>query len=464
MVPSPGGHTSSLRAVRMVRQAWIGRAARLGAPRPVSRGRPGTPRRARATVARTAAGHLQAVSPGVAARGAVLEGMRVRGGRVKTSSPVREGSRGLALVLAGGGARAAYEVGVLSAIAERAPGLEFPIVTGVSAGAINAVYLAAHAQALSAALGALRDDWRHLTVDRVYRIQPWHLGRAFLRGVAGTLLGTRGETAVVRGLVDMSPLHDFLAARLDCGGIDASIAAGRLRAVAVSATSYASGETVTFVHGRPDAPTWRRALRSAVPARLTVDHVMASAALPILFPAVRVGDVFYGDGSVRQTAPLAPAIHLGARAILVVTQRSEPELAASRASALRDYPTIAEVIGLLLHAIFLDALEADAERVERINRTLARVPPGAAPEGLRPVSLLMLRPSRDLGALAAGSGAKLPPAVRWMVRGMGGHRATGVDFLSYLLFDPAYTSALIELGYADGLTQWPRIERFLSDS
>jgi len=232
----------------------------------------------------------------------------------------------------------------------------------------------------------------------------------------------------------------------------------------VSATSYASGETVTFVHGRPDAPTWRRALRSAVPARLTVDHVMASAALPILFPAVRVGDVFYGDGSVRQTAPLAPAIHLGARAILVVTQRSEPELAASRASALRDYPTIAEVIGLLLHAIFLDALEADAERVERINRTLARVPPGAAPEGLRPVSLLMLRPSRDLGALAAGSGAKLPPAVRWMVRGMGGHRATGVDFLSYLLFDPAYTSALIELGYADGLTQWPRIERFLSDS
>lgn len=168
---------------------------------------------------------------------------------------------------------------------------------------------------------------------------------------------------------------------------------------------------------------------------------MASAALPILFPAVRLGDAFYGDGSVRQTAPLAPAIHLGARAILVVTQRSEPERAASPAPALRDYPTLAEVIGLLLHAIFLDALEADAERIERINRTLARVPAGAAPEGLRPVSLLMLRPSRDLGALAAGSGAKLPPAIRWVVRGMGGHRATAVDFLSYLLFDPAYTTA-----------------------
>lgn len=379
-----------------------------------------------------------------------------------TSSPVRSGSCPVALVLAGGGARAAYEVGVLSAIAERAPGLEFPIVTGVSAGAINAVYLAAHAETLSTALGSLREHWRHLVVDRVYRIQPWRLGRALLGGVAGTLLGTRGEAAVVRGLLDMSPLRDSLAARLDFAGIDAKIAGGRLRAVAVSTTSYASGATVTFVHGSPDTPTWRRALRHAVRARLTLDHVLASAALPILFPAVRLGDGFYGDGSVRLTAPLAPAIHLGARAILVVTQRSEPERAASPDPAPRDYPTLAEVIGLLLHAIFLDALEADAERLERINRTLARMPAGAAPEGLRLVSLLMLRPSRDLGTLAAGSGAKLPPAIRWVVRGMGGRRATAVDFLSYLLFDPAYTTALIELGYADGRAEWPRIEQFLA--
>src|SRR3989442_4893982 len=348
-----------------------------------------------------------------------------------TRSPVRDGPGNLASVLAGGGARAAYEVGVLSAIAERAPGLEFPIVTGVSAGAINAVYLAAHAETPSAALGALRDQWRQLVVDRVYRIRPWRVGRALLRGVAGALLGMRGEGAVVRGLMDMSPLRDFLAARLNCDGIDAKIAAGRLRAVALSATAYASGETVTFVHGAPDAPTWRRALRHAVRARLTLDHVLASAALPILFPAVRLGDAFYGDGSVRQTAPLAPAIHLGARAILAVTQRSEPELAASPAPALRDYPTLAEVIGLLLHAIFLDALEADPERIDRLNQPLARLPPGAAPEGLRPVSLLMLRPSRDLGALAARAGARLPPAIRSLVRGMGGHRATAVDFLSY---------------------------------
>src|SRR5437773_2671667 len=223
--------------------------------------------------------------------------MWVREGMM-TSTPIPHGSRRLALVLAGGGARAAYEVGVLSAIAERAPGLEFPILTGVSAGAINAVYLAAHTETLSAALTALRDHWSHLTVDRVYRTQPWHLVRALLRGVTGTLLGTGGDAAVVRGLLDMSPLRESLAARLDFSGIDAKIAAGRLRAVALSATSYASGGTVTFVHGPPEVPTWRRSLRVAVRARLAADLVMASAALPIIFSAVRLGGAFYCVGSV----------------------------------------------------------------------------------------------------------------------------------------------------------------------
>src|SRR5213078_25099 len=370
-----------------------------------------------------------------------------------------------ALVLAGGGARAAYEVGVLAAIAERAPGLEFPIVTGVSAGAINAVYLAAHPGPLATAVAALRAQWSRLVVERVYRIRAGRLARGLLLGTAHTALGRGGAAAAVHGLVDMSPLREFLGANIDFTQLAANIAARRLRAAALSTTSYATGETVTFVHGPPDVPTWRRALRYAVATQLTLDHVMASAALPILFPAVRIGDAFYGDGSVRQTAPLAPAIHLGARAIVVVTQRNDPQQLhppAPGPSAAPAYPALAEVIGLLLHAIFLDALEADAERIERINRTLARVPAGAAPEGLRPVSLLMLRPSRDLGALAAGAGAKLPPAVRWVVRRMGGHRATAVDFLSYLLFDPAYTTALIGLGYADGRAEWPRIEQFLA--
>ena len=369
-----------------------------------------------------------------------------------------------ALVLAGGGARAAYEVGVLAGVADRAPGLEFPIVTGVSAGAINAVHLAAHPGPLAAAVGALRAQWSRLVVERVYRIRPGRLLRGLLLGAAHTALGRGREAAAVRGLVDMSPLREFLGANLDFAQLDANIAARRLRAAAVSATSYATGQTVTFVHGPPDTPMWQRALRYSVRARLTLDHVMASAALPILFPAVRIGDGFYGDGSLRQTAPLAPAIHLGARAILAVTQRSDPErpLSPPPAPAPHEYPALAEVIGLLLHAIFLDALEADAERLERVNRLVAALPPAQRPDGLRPVRLLLLRPSRDLGALAAGCGVQLPPLVRWLVRGMGGQRATAVDFLSYLLFNPVYTNALTELGYTDVRAQWPRIERFLA--
>ncbi|HEX4575006.1 MAG TPA: patatin-like phospholipase family protein [Gemmatimonadales bacterium] len=371
-----------------------------------------------------------------------------------------------ALVLAGGGARAAYEVGVLSAISERAPGLAFPIITGVSAGAINAVYLAAHQGPWVDAVRALRVRWSQLSADRVFRLRLWPIARALVQGLAQTVFGGRRSAAAVRGLVDLDPLRESLCANIDFSGIDANIAAGRLRAAALSATSYASGETVTFVAGPPDVTVWRRALRHAVRCRLTADHVMASAALPILFPAVRIGDAFYGDGSIRQTAPLAPAIHLGARAILVVTQRSEAERTAAPAG--RDYPTAAEVIGLLLHAIFLDALEADVERLERVNRLLARLASGAAsattpaPEGLRPVSLLLLRPSRNLGSLVAGSGARLPPLMRWVVRAMGGQRESAVDFLSYLLFEPAYSSALIELGYADAQAQWGAIERFLA--
>jgi len=365
-------------------------------------------------------------------------------------------------VLTGGGARAAYQVGVVCAIAERAPELEFPILTGVSAGAINAVYLAAHHGPLAAAAATLRAEWSRLTVDRVYRIRPIGIGRALLRGLAQVVTGRRGGTATLRGVLDMQPLREFLAAGIDLSGIDRNITAGRLRAAALSATSYASGDTVTFVHGSPDVPTWRRALRHAVRVRLTIDHVMASAALPILFSAVRVGDAFYGDGSVRQTAPLAPAIHLGATALLVITQRAE-SAQRSAVPRLGDYPTLAEVGGLLLHSIFLDALEADVERLERLNRVLAGLPAGQpAPDGLRPVSLLVVRPSRDLAELAAGHDARLPPMIRWVVRGVGGDRAAAVDFLSYLLFYPAYTTTLIELGYEDVGRDWPRIERFLS--
>jgi len=223
--------------------------------------------------------------------------------------------------------------------------------------------------------------------------------------------------------------------------------------------SYTTGRSVTFVHGASDTPTWERAQRIAVRTRLTLDHVMASAALPILFPAVRIGAEFYGDGSVRQTAPLAPALHLGARAVVAIGL-STPRRAGSAGHA-SDYPSAAEALGLLFDAIFHDALEADAERLDRLNLLLAALPPQApAPDGLRPVELLLLHPTRDLADLAAGQGRLLPPGVRRIVRALGGQRDAASEFLSFLLFHPIHTSRLVEAGYDDVRAQWPVIERF----
>ena len=364
----------------------------------------------------------------------------------------------LALVLSGGGAQAAYQVGVLRGLAERLPGLEFPIVTGVSAGAINGSYLAAKRGVdFSARVTGLHDQWSRLTGDRIYRASPARLTAAGLRSMWTAVWGIPRSRATTHGLVDTAPLREFLTQAVDIAGIDVNIRAGRLRALALTATSYTTGLSVTFVQGADELPMWTRAQRIAVHAPITVEHVMASAALPIIFPAVRVGDEYFGDGSVSQLAPLSPAIHLGAKAIVAIG----PSNATAPESRLADYPSPAEVFGLLFRAVFLDALEADAERLGRVNRTLQALAPGRhPPDELRPVELLLIRPSRALGSLALGNDMLLPRSVRVVVRAIGGDRVASADFLGHLLFHPAYTSRLIELGYEDVGARWPEIERF----
>lgn len=366
----------------------------------------------------------------------------------------------LALVLSGGGARAAYQAGVVCAMAERAPDLSVPILTGVSAGAINTISLASHPGSFSESAKALRDEWSRLTIDHVYRVQVQGVWRPALRWL-GRRLFRREHDTVVRGLFDMSPLCEFLSAQRDLANIEAKIRRGEVRAVALSATCYGSGETITFVQGIDDLPMWQRSQRKAVRQALTWDHVLASSAIPLVFPAVQLGQAHYGDGSVRQAAPLAPAIHLGARRILAIGMR--PVWGRRRvgpdASA---YPSAAQIIGTLFHAIFLDALDADAERLERVNRTLEGLPADSLPDGLRPIKLLVLRPSQDLGAMARPHWNRLPPVMRSLVRSIGGRREGSADFLSYLLFDPAYTEPLMELGYEDTMANWDEIERFLA--
>ena len=363
----------------------------------------------------------------------------------------------LAVVLSGGGARAAYQVGVLQAVAERVPELRIPIITGVSAGSISAAYLAGHAGPFPRAVGELRGEWLRLTAERVYSVPARgvlrtgvHLVRNFLR--------RHGAPPAVRGLLDMQPLAEFLGRSLNLPGIEANVRSGHLRALALSATSYDSGKTVTFVHGDGTVPVWERANRVAVRTQISVDHVMASAAIPILFPAVRLDGEHYGDGSVRQTAPLAPAIHLGARRLLVIGMRSTLRHRAPDAG----YPSSAAIAAMLLHSVFFDALDADTERLERINSLVRALPGGAdIPGGLRPVELVVVRPTRDLGALAEGYRPSLPLPMNWLVRSMGGQSARGADLLSYLLFEPEYMGLVMELGHDDGRNCWDAVDRML---
>ncbi len=376
------------------------------------------------------------------------------------------GAATTALALTGGGARGAYQVGVLAGIADRVgDDLSFPIVTGVSAGGINAAALAAHRGPLGETVRELADAWLRLSVERVFRSNFLALTGSFARW--GLKLGTAGRAPFeIRGLLDTRPLQAYLQETIDFTGLDENIARGRLRALALSTTGYSTGCTVTFVHGAPGTASWSRMRRMSQHAKIGIEHVMASAALPLLFPAIRIGEEYFGDGSIRHAAPLAPAIHLGAERILAVSVRYRLTPEERAVPQVRGYPPPAQILGMIMHGVFLDALENDAERLQRINRTLRLLPPGSEhPEGLRPVDVLLLRPSRDLGKLSVGLIDALPRPLRILARGLGASETTTPDFLSYLLFECPYIERLIELGFEDARARWAdTIEPFLAAS
>ncbi len=368
------------------------------------------------------------------------------------------------LVLSGGGARSAYQVGVLAYLVEKAREVSFPIVTGVSAGAINAAFIAGHRGPAPQTLESLSRCWTSLTTDRIFNTNLGSLGLKGARwfwtlGGAGATAGAKG-----RALLNTEPLREFLTDHLDVEGIDANIAAGRLRALALTATRYSTGRTVTFVHGHDDAPDWERARREGVRAAIGVEHVMASGSLPLIFPAVKIEGDYYGDGSIRQAAPLGPAIQLGADQLLAISTRYRRTKAEAAQPSVTGYPPPAQLLGLLFNTIFLDTLDADAERLQRINRLLRALPPDTPrPAGLNRIRLALVRPSRDLGKLAEGYKRLLPRSVRFLLRGLGVHRIRGPDLLSYLIFEAPYINRVMELGYEDALSNWSAIERFFAD-
>jgi NTE family protein len=372
--------------------------------------------------------------------------------------------RTVALMLSGGGARAAYQVGILRHVSRSFPNFRFQIITGTSAGAINAAFLAAYRGTLHEAAEGLAGLWGALTFDQVFRADVGSLATSTVQWGARLLSGGSSMAPRIRGLLDTEPLRRLLSSVMttvsgELIGIGENIESGRLQSIALSTLNYGTGQTVSWLQGR-DIMTWDRPNRRSAKARLGVEHVMASAALPMLFPAVRLGSAWYGDGGVRLLSPLSPAIHLGADCILAVSTRYLRTAAEADRPVIRGYPPPAQVIGTVLNAIFLDVVEQDAITLQRINRLVERIPPERR-GGMRPVDLLVLQPSEDFGVVAARYQTDLPKGLSFLTRGLGSHETTSADLLSLLLFHPDYLRHLIAIGERDAAASHERIAALL---
>lgn len=370
----------------------------------------------------------------------------------------------LALVMGGGGARSAYQVGVLRSIARRHPHLFTPILTGVSAGAINTAYLASDSGDFAAKIERMREHWLGLTTARVFRSDPYSLLKIASRWGVRLASGGRKLAPQPRGMVDTEPLREFLCETLKCenGSLPAiaeNLRRGALHAVGVTTTDYATGRSVTHVQSN-GAPGWLRPNRVSVEAPLTIDHIMASAALPLFFPAVKVGESWHGDGGVGLTAPLSPALHLGAERILAISTRYERTTIDLTQPTTNGYPPPAQIVGLMFNAVFLDLLDQDALNLDRINRLIDGLPADQR-MGLRPVRLLLLRPSRNLSALAGKFESRLPQPFKFLMRGTGTKETKSPESLSMVMFEPDYIRSVIELGEEDGERRAAEIDAFL---
>jgi len=372
----------------------------------------------------------------------------------------------LGIVMGGGGARAAYQVGFLRALAEWYPELDAPYITGVSAGAINAAHLAAHHGSFAQSVDELASLWSDLKVENVFQVGATSLFGIVLRWGLRLVSGGRGPVPEVRGLVDTAPLRRFLTEVLhsvdgELTGIGSNLASGRLKAVALSTSSYTTGQSITWVQGS-GIREWERPQRRSRNTTLTVEHVMASAALPLFFPAVRLDDGWYGDGGIRLAAPLSPVLHLGARKILAISTRYASSAAEADEPEVKGYPPPAQIAGVLMNSIFLDLLDHDAMRLERMNAVLDVVPPEAQ-LGLRRVRLLVLRPSKDLGRMAGLYEPRLPRVFRFLTRGLGTRETRSPDALSLILFQPDYLRALMDTGEEDARAREDEIREFMED-
>jgi len=366
----------------------------------------------------------------------------------------------IALMLPGGGARGSYQVGVLKGIMEVLPDNKAPfkIITGTSAGAINAVVLASYADDIKYGTARLEKFWTSLHCSDIYRTDALMIAKTMFRVIGSLLLGRFGVKAP-KSLLDNSPLFRYLSKQLHLSNIQQHINDNSLDGLAITASSYDTSVAKSFYQAKDSILAWNRYRRVGIPQTIKVEHIIASAALPFLFPAQSIRNEYYGDGGLRMGAPLSPAIHLGAEKILVIGTRDENPIPTP--TSLNEYPSMGELGGYMLDTIFMDTLMADLSRLNRINRTLELVSEeNRSKTNLKTIHTMIIKPSVDVRDVTAHHAKDIPTPVKTLLKMIGGW---GKDWRmpSYLLFEPGYTKALIKLGHQDALSQKDKIIDFL---
>lgn len=364
--------------------------------------------------------------------------------------------------MTGGGARGAYQAGVLKALSELSEheSVPFPVISGVSVGALNAAGLASRFENFDDSAASLEGFWRSLTTSEVFDTRVTRMAFTGLRMVLSEFMPKFLRNAP-KALLDNRPLWTRMKASLDLEKISKAVESGGLHALSVTSSGYSTGHAVSFFESNQEGQEWHRARRDGFKTELSIKHVMASAALPALFPAVRIGNEYYGDGALRLTSPLAPAIHLGADRLFIIGTRDMSEYTGPERRSEPRYPSIGDLGGYALDTVFNDNLEADIERLQRINKLISHIPKSKRKNlSVKPIEILAITPSRSLKAVALEHISEMPRSLRWIILRQSPTNSVGrLD--SYLLFEQGYINALIELGYADTMAKKNEVSAFM---
>lgn len=372
------------------------------------------------------------------------------------------------LVLSGGGARGAYQAGVLCAVQEISESsgvpIRFDFLSGVSAGAINASSLASNCEDMKKATESLSKLWSEVSFDKVFSTDSLTMGKIGLRWMSELSLGGMTGTTPGKALMDTAPLRSLIHDNMDYAKVEKNINDGHLTALCITSIDYAKSATTTFVQGKNVLPSWDKGRKRSERTVISTDHIMASSAIPLLFPPVKVDDRFFGDGAVRNHAPCSPVIYLGAEKLLVIGVRLQSSTAYDqRADQNSNAPSVARVVNTILNGALMDSVEQDIERLRRLNDYALAIPPEQQKKvSLRPLDHLFISPSEDIGEMAVQKAQRLPRVVRYLMKGLGSLQDAS-EIISYLLFDSEFCADLIEVGRKDGLAHKEEILRLFSE-